>query len=166
MPFEYTRSAIQLPNRRLTAAERAAWIEEYNNNGGASAFELALIAAINHERVSHGLNEVQIDESLMLAARFYAQTIANHNFALSNSVGPYGGSLGTAESFGAVMSFNGGGGNMGGWSYTAIVTLWMNSVNNRAFILSPSHRYIGFGSHLGGRNGVVHHLYLSAFPSN
>jgi len=174
-PFEYTRSAIQLPNARLTAEERTEWIAEYNSNGGASAFELEMVAQINAIREYHGLNPLIINTSLMQAARFYTQTMANLNLDLGSSVGPYGGSRATAEAFGVRIGFTGESGNRygwsggsgfwGGWTYASIVTGWMNAgppyYRHRAFILSPHHRYIGFGSHLGGRRGVFHYLLLS-----
>ena len=164
--FEYTRSAIQLPDRRQTSYERQAWIYEYNQNGGPSAFELNMINLVNQARAHYGLSILQIDDSLMMAARFYTQTLANHDLVLSSRVGPYGGSRNTLESFGARTNWSGGSGNGGGWSYTAIFNNWMRSPGHRTFILAPSHNYIGFGSHLGGRHGVFHYLLLSGVSRN
>jgi len=156
-----TRSSIQLPDARLTNYERAAWLAEYYYNGGASAFELNMIALINSVREGYGLNPLTIDPTLMHSARFYSQTMANLNLELRNNVGPYGGARPTAEAFGAYLSWTGGGGNWGGWSYQAVFNLWMSSQEHRNFILSPTNNYIGFGSHLGGRRGVFHYLFLS-----
>ena len=160
--FEYTQSAIQLPNARQTAEERATWIEEYRANGGPSAFELNMVNLVNQARAHYGLSVLQMDESMMMAARFYSQTMANLNLNLSSSVGPYGGSRGTLASFGVSTRWSGGSGNGGGWSYTAIFNNWMRSPGHRAFILAPTHNYIGFGSHLGGRHGVFHYLLLNS----
>ena len=164
--FEYTQSAIQLPQARQTPYQRQAWIDEYNQNGGPSAFELNMVNLVNQARAHYGLNTLQISDSLMMAARFYTQTLANHDLVLSSSVGPYGGSRGTLESFGARTNWSGGSGNGGGWSYTAIFNNWMRSPGHRSFILAPSHNYIGFGSHLGGRHGVFHYLLLSGVSGN
>ena len=165
-PFFYTLSDINLPDRQLTPYERAAWIYEYHANGGASAFELQVIALINQERVNRGLNELVIDETLMLVSRFYSQTLANLNLQLGHYLGPYGGAYRTANSFGANLGrWRGGNGNMGGWTPVSIVARWMESTTHRNFILAADHRYIGFGSHLGGRMAVVHYLLLSHYPS-
>jgi len=161
IPFEYTRSDIQLPNAMLTEDERAAWIEEYYRNGGASAFELQMIYHVNLVRETYGLSPLTIDPTLMHAARFYAQTLGNHDLVLSSTVGPYGGSRQTATAFGARLVWSGGSSNWGGWSYTAVLARWMSAAGHRNFILSPNHIYIGFGSHLGGRHGVFHYLFLN-----
>jgi len=173
-PFEYTRSAIQIPNRRLSTAERTTWIAEYNSNGGASAFELALIERINQERESRGLNRLTMHPPLMLAARFYAQTLANLNLPVGSRVGPYERSLYVARAFGGSLrvspeshqGWSGGIYNAGGWSYTYMVDNWMSNPNRSNFILSPNHRYIGFGSHLGGDREIVHYLFLSGWSGN
>jgi len=163
---------MQMPNRRLTNQERDAWIAEYYDNGGASAFELSMVAAINEVRAQHGLHPLTISAPMMHAARFYTQTMSNLSLDLGSSVGPYGGSQATALAFGARLlvrpraaggwySWAGGSGNWGGWSYNGILALWMGSQGHRNFILSPYNNYIGFGSYLGGRRGVYHYLILS-----
>jgi len=166
--FIYTRSEIQLPtNRRLTPQERATWLEEYYANGGASEFELNMLAAINEVREYYGLQPLAIAPPLMHTARFYAQTLTTMNLPLLSTVGPYGGSRPTASAFGASLfrdgntAWSGGSGNRTGWSYNAILADWLNSPNHRAFILSPFNNYVGFGSHLGGRYGVIHYLLMS-----
>jgi len=149
----------------LSESERAAWIAEYYYNGGASAFELAMVDFINHERERRGLSTVTVDASLMHAARFYAQTIANLELPLRSSVGPYGGSLNTANAFGGNLGrWQGGSSNRGGWSYRAMVGLWLSSPNSN-FILAADQRYIGFGSHFCERYGVIHYLFMSSRPS-
>ena len=159
--FEYTQSAIQLPNARQTPEQRAEWIAEYRENGGPSAFELNMVYLVNLARAHYGLSILQMDESMMMAARFYSQTMANLNLNLSSRVGPYGGSRETLQSFGVSTRWSGGSGNGGGWSYTAIFNNWMRNPGHRAFILAPSHNYIGFGSHLGGMHDVFHYLLLN-----
>ena len=129
--------------------------------GGPNAFELEMLAAINNVRAERGLVPVQMDMPLMMAARFYSQTLSNLGFNLAHNVGPYGGSRPTAESFGARMTWTGGNGHSGGWAVQTILNRWMNSPGHRDFILAPAHRYIGFGSQLGGPHGVFHYLFLS-----
>jgi len=167
--FIYTRSSIQLPNEPLPSQARAAWIQEYYYNGGASAFELRMINQINIVREGYGLHPLAIAPSLMHAARFHTQIMANLDLELGSNVGPYGGSRQTAHAFGVSLfaspttsgQWSGGSGNWGGWSYTAILALWLENSSHRNFILSPNNNYIGFGSHLGGRHGVFHYLLLS-----
>jgi len=69
----YTRSSITLPNRSLTEAELATWIDEYNEMGGATDFELGVIREINRIRVEHGLHPLALDPALLMASRLKAQ---------------------------------------------------------------------------------------------
>jgi len=151
-PFLYTQSEITLPNRRLTALERQAWIDEYNDNGGASAFEMEVIRLINGIRVQHGLNSLQICENLMMASRFYSQTLVDLNLALSHNAGPYGSSRAVAESFG-VNNRRGANGTRGRWTEQDVVDGWMNSSGHRNNILRAEITHVGFGSYLGGLSG-------------
>ena len=154
-PFSYTRSAIRLPNRQLTAQERANWIAEYNRMGGASAFELEVVRLINVERSRHGLNPLAIDTRLMHASRFYAQLLSNLNLSLGHHHGPYGGSFGTASAFG-VFAFTANGA-AGQRTPQALVTGWMNSPGHRANILRANSTHVGVGSQAGGQWGVFHY---------
>ncbi|MCL2168406.1 MAG: CAP domain-containing protein [Defluviitaleaceae bacterium] len=69
----YARSQITLPNRRLTKCELADWIYEYNQMGGATAFELAVIEEINRVREYYGLNPLTLNPALMMSARHKTQ---------------------------------------------------------------------------------------------
>ena len=164
-PFLYTRSNIQLPNRRQTNYEREEWINEYNNNGGPSAFELEVVRLVNNAREEHGLNRLYINNDMMMASRFYAQTITNLDlspFGTNPQRGPYHGPMGTSASFGAVVEWwTDSNLNGGGLTAEGIVNSWMRSQGHRNYILHPNHMYIGFGSHLGGRFNVFHSLLLS-----
>jgi len=160
VPFLYTQSTIQIPNRRLTTAERQAWIDEYRANGGASAFELEVIRLVNEERAARGLNILQVDNNLMMAARFYTQTLSNLNLPLGHGEGPYGGSGGTAEAFGDSPGWRNG--MWGVWTPEDVVGAWMNSPAHRDNMLRPSHTRIGFGSYLGGQWGVFHYAYFNS----
>jgi len=160
IPFLYTLSSITLPNRQLTESERAEWIAEYWEMGGASAFELEVIRLVNEERIAYGLNALQIDYVFMTAARFYSQTLADLDLPLGHGEGPYGGSANTVLAFGGTTAGwrNGGGGN---WTPEALVSAWMYSESHRNNILGPGHTRVGAGSQLGGMWGVFHYLVLA-----
>ena len=162
-PFIYTTSEIELPNRRLSSQEQQAWIDEYNAMGGASAWEIETIRLINEERRQHGLDPLALDRGLMMASRFYAQTLSNLDLNLGHRYGPYGGSGGTASAFDA--SWNTANGNAGRWTPEAAVQGWMNSPGHRANILNPRVRFIGLGAQLGGRWGVFAYSLQSINPS-
>jgi len=170
-------SSITLPNRRLTDAERQEWIADYIDFGGATAVELEVIRLINIERANYGLSQVQMDNSLMLAARFFAQQAhdlrgiwtypvgvypagRSHNFGpyASNPSARHGASANVAEAFGANLRWNGGNWfSSGTMSASSLVSGWMNSPGHRNYILSPEHRFIGVGQFPGG----VSYLFLT-----
>jgi len=172
----FRHSSITLPNRRLTASERTDWIAEYNQLGGASAFELEIVRLINEIRSEHRLSNLQIDDTLMMAGRFYAQTMAT--FAVSDNwshnVGPYavrgerhGASANVVRAFGGQLRWNGGNASRGSGlrSAESVVEGWMNSDGHRRYILSPEHRFIGVGSSLNHSSELGgHFIYL--FLSN
>lgn len=164
-----TQPSITLPNRRLTNAERQNWITEYREMGGASAFELEVVRLINEVRAEHNLSYLQIDDILMMSARFYAQILADLDLPLGHNEGPYatnpnashGASANVARAFGGQLRWNGGNGSAGRRTPEGVVDGWMNSAGHRRYILSPEHRYIGVGTQLGGRHGVFHYMFLS-----
>ena len=124
--------------------------------GGASAFELEVVRIVNEIRADHGLNQLVIDQTLMMAARFYAQTMANLDLPLGHREGPYGGSRETLQAFGftGAAAMNG---SAGRWTAQGLVDGWMNSPGHRDNILSPRAVSIGVGSQLGGRWGIFHY---------
>ena len=162
------QSSITLPNRRLTEAERNAWIAEYRSNGGSSLFEQEVVRLVNLIRAEHRLSQVSIDNTLMMAARFYAQNLRQIG-TLGHNIGPYatdpnathGASANTAAAFGARLRWNGGNGSMHSGAHTpqSLVTSWMNSDGHRRYILSPEHRFIGVGS--VGANPQFNYMFLS-----
>ena len=160
-PFLGTQSSITLPNRRLNNTEMQQWITEYMANNGANPFEVEVIRLVNLERTAQGLASLTMCHTLMLASRFYAQTMANLNTGLGNEYGPYGGSAGTADAFGdtvqIVRLMNSSGGI---WTAQAIVSGWMAHATHRSNILNPYLTRIGMGSQLGGVNEIYHHLML------
>lgn len=161
-------SRIGLPNRRLTDSERNAWIAEYRAMGGATAAELEIVRLINVERANHGLVHLQIDESLMMAARFFAQQAndlrglysGTHNFGpyATNINAQHGASANVAAAFGGNLNWNSGSWHSSGTiSPSALVADWMASSVSRSFILSPEHRFIGVGQFPGG----ISYMFLS-----
>jgi len=147
-------SGITITNRQLTPAERQAWINEYNTTG-ATAFELEVVRLTNIERANHGLAPLELCHTLMMAARFYAQTMSNLNTALIHNVGPYGGSFGTADAFGdQVVAARAANGIAGRWTPESAVQGWMESPDHRENILHPQLTRMGAGFYLGGQWGV------------
>ena len=124
--------------------------------GGQFFFELEVVRIINEIRAENGLNQLPTDNTLMMAARFYAQTMANLNLNLGHNVGPYGGSRGTADAFGitSALAMNGAGDAN---TPQGVVDMWMNSPGHRDNILSPNATRIGLGSHAGGTWGAFHY---------
>ena len=167
-PFAYTRSNIVLPDRRLTNSERNEWILEYFDMGGPSAFETEVIRLINLVRAEHGRSPVQMDYRLMMAARFYTQQKANLDVEIGSNRGPYsversnhGASYNIVRAFGGRLRTTSGSPGVGYWEPEAFVTHLMSLAPHRNFVLNPEHRFIGVGSHLGGRFGVFQYLHLS-----
>jgi len=145
--LQSTTSSITLQNRRLTAVERQIWIDEYNALGGANTFELEVVRLVNEIRVEYGLSMFEIDETLMMAARFYSQTIGNLNLTMGHNEGPYGGSRNTVHAFGRARGVANG--NAGARTPEAVVDSWMNSPGHRENLLrQTSLSRIGFGSHM------------------
>jgi len=174
-------SQITLPNRRLTVSERAEWIAEYSQLGGVSALELEMVRIVNETRASHGLSRLEICETLMMAARFYAQTRATFAVesdpgpGLVHNVGPYadspgqgwypwGASYNIVRAFGGQLRWGGGNANWNIWTAEEVVYRWMNSPGHRRYILAPEHRYIGAGwtlSHGSEVGNVFQYLFMS-----
>jgi len=166
--LENTQSSITLPNRRLTDAERNAWIAEYHQMGGANAFEIEVVRLTNEIRAVHGVPPLATDPILMMVARFHTQTMANLDTQLGHNVGPYGGPHntrnmggdtwggGALEAFGFTAAT---GGNGHWWAMTPqdVVDAWMDSPGHMSNILDAGFTRIGFGSHLGGQWGVFHY---------
>ena len=166
-------SRMTIPNRQLTEAEIAQYVADYWEIGGHSDFQLEVIRLVNNIRREHNLEPVQIDDRLMIAARFYAQTMVQLNGGnIGHNIGPYavpgathGASRNIAEAFGARLRWNGGNAAGGNVSPEKLVDMWMNSEGHRRYILSPEHRYGGTGSYAGGRFGACHYLFLSDNPN-
>lgn len=152
---------IVLPNRQLTEEELLAWVAEYQDLGGPTAFELELVAAINEYRWNNGqLPPLTIHPELMLAARFHSQTLADLGFFPPGThvAGPYGGSLAVAELFGqwrghAIMASNS--------NVQAVINLWSTSPGHRDAMLLTTATYIGLGSSPRPGGGMAHYAMIS-----
>jgi len=157
--IESTQSQIRLPNRQLTVAERAAWISEYHELGGANAFELEIIRLVNEIRREYGLNELEIEQTNMYAARFHVQTLATHpRTGTAHTAGPYGGSGATVRAFGG----NGSSGAWQGGGFTpeGVVRAWMNSPGHRATLMMTRGLDVGIGTYGAHRYIFVqHHMW-------
>lgn len=158
-----------LPNRRLTPTERTNWIASYQMLGNAFTFELETARLINEVRLRYGLSPVRLDETLLRAARFHSQTMAQLN-TLSHNAGPYadvpgawsGASRNVAEAFGARLRWDGGNGASGHSTPQALVSGWLRSTGHHRFLVSHEHTYIGTGSHTGGPPANrFHYLFMS-----
>ncbi|MCL2008140.1 MAG: CAP domain-containing protein [Treponema sp.] len=167
-PPAFAQSSITLPNRRISAPERSVWIEDYRRFGGPTVVELEVIRLINIERTNLNLSRVTRDDTLMMAARFFAQQAhdlrglytGTHNFGpyADDPSASHGASANVAASFGGRLRWNGGNWySSGNLSAEFLVNGWMNSPGHRAYIVSPEHRYIGVGHFPGG----ISYMYLS-----
>jgi hypothetical protein len=111
---------------------------------------------------------VQIDNTMMQAARYYSQIMFELN-VLSHNIGPYatnptaehGASGNVARAFGANVSWGGGNGAFGQRTPENLVEGWMNSPGHRRYIVSPEHRFIGVG-----RTGLYTYMFLSDTASS
>ncbi|MCL2044040.1 MAG: CAP domain-containing protein [Treponema sp.] len=168
-PPTIAQSSITLPDRRITDAERNAWIADYRKFGGPTTVELEVIRLINNVRANNSLSQVARDDALMMAARFYAQQAwdlrglgyrGGHNFGpyADNQSATHGASANVAAAFGGRLRWNGGNWySSGNLSAEFLVNGWMNSEGHRNYILSPEHRFIGAGHFPGG----ISYMYLS-----
>jgi uncharacterized protein YkwD len=173
MQSEFTfelASERTLPNRRLTDSERAEWIAEYNEMGGASEFELEIVRLTNAARAEHGLAPLQIDENLMLAARFYAQTLAQSDIAqgrttaqirrIVHDYGPYGSSRNTATAFGGRST---GSNSQWGLAHTtpqSVVDRWLESPGHRANMLRRNAAVMGIGTQMSDTGRPYHYMFI------
>ena len=167
-PPDVAQSSITLPARRLTDAERNAWIADYRAFGGPTTVELEVVRLVNIVRANHNLSRVVRDDALMMAARFFAQQAndlrglysGTHNFGpyATDPSASHGASANVAAAFGARLRWNGGNWfSSGRLNAHTLVNGWMNSEGHRRYILSPEHRFIGVGQFPGG----ISYMYLS-----
>ena len=140
-----TRSATQIPNRRITDVELETWIEEYAELGGINAFELEVVRLINEIRADYGLHPLAICPQISMAARFHSQELVNRGGRITHTSPHHGGSVARMRMFG---NNQGLAENVHSATYTPdrAVQGWMHSPGHRALVLNASARTIGIGA--------------------
>ena len=165
------RSSITLPNRRLTESELEAWINEYNEMGGATAFELGVIREVNRVRERHGLHPLALSPALMLSARFKAQEFSNLQYYDHNSP-IYGMPWEAARMFG-VQGFVGENLTRTGSTGASVLRTTPERIvegmlasdrGHRELLLDPNLYSVGFGiffspNSTGARGNMSHMFY-------
>jgi uncharacterized protein YkwD len=169
-----TISAISLPNRRLTEPELAAWIDKYNDMGGVTAFELAVVKEINRVRTQHGLRPLALDPALMMAARFKTQEFGDLQYF--GHISPvHGTPAETARMFGYegrrvsenITRAGSSGAPVFRTTPEGIVNGMLASTSgHREILLNPNANSVGFGAFFSpnstGPNGKMSHMFYYA----
>jgi uncharacterized protein YkwD len=169
-----TRSAIMLPRRKLSESELAAWINEYNEMGGVTTFELSVVREINRVRAAYGLNPLALDPSLMMSARLKTQEFGDLQYFAHRSP-IHGSPTESAKMFG-----------FDGWGVAETITqsgsngepvfrsrpegivsgMLASSRGHKEILLNPNTFSMGFGSFFSpnstGRNGDMSHMFYFA----
>ena len=160
----FRRSQIRIPDRRLTELEVAEWTLEYENSGGPDIFELELLRLVNIERESYGLAPLEACRTLMMSARFKAQSMYDLDYFYHQS--PVYGEF-TAiprQIFRYPYILMGENLAFGQRDAKEAMSDWMNSQSHRENILRESFRAMGAGLY-GNRwvkhfGGIVHEPLL------
>lgn len=117
-------------------------VENINNNG-LTADEQEVFDLINNQRVSAGLQALQIDAEVQNVVRAKAQDMVNNNY-FSHTSPTYGSPFDMLKSYG--ISYKAAGENIAGNSTNqGAVNAWMNSEGHKANILSNNYNYTGIG---------------------
>ena len=168
-PLDIT-SAITLPNRRLSDSELEAWIDDYNEIGGASAFELGVIREVNRVRVQHGLQPLALNPVLMMSSRLKAQEFGdlqyyNHRSPMHGSPTDAAQMFGFEGMVGESMTRTGRNGTPIFRSTPVDVVAGMLASNrgHRELLLNPNLYSVGFGAFFSpnstGANGNMSHMF-------
>ncbi|MCL2225092.1 MAG: CAP domain-containing protein [Defluviitaleaceae bacterium] len=170
----HTISEITLPKRSLTESEIEAWVAEYNEMGGATAFEIGVVREVNRVRERYGLRPLALDPALMMAARMKTQEFADlQYFAHTSPV--HGSPFQTAR----MLGFEGFGvsetltqsGSSGAVEFRAnpervVAGMLASTRGHRDILLNPNLYSVGFGSFFSpnstGRNGNMTHMFYHA----
>ena len=123
-----------------------AWITHYHTQGGPNAFEMEVIRLVNDIRYEAGIHPLNISPTLMMAARFRAQGMADMGYmAHVNPV--YGAFRNIPEELFAYPAETTMGENLARWqrSPRAVVDSFMGSEGHRANILRECYVEIGVG---------------------
>ena len=168
-----TRSAITLPNRRLTETELEAWIYEYNEMGGPTAFDLGVVREVNRVRERYGLSPLYLCPALMLSARLKTQEFGDLQYFGHHS--PVHGSPSvSARMFGfdgaageAITRSGGNGAVIFDVTPEGVVGGMLASTRgHRQLLLNPNIDRVGFGSFFSpysrGISGNMTHMFYYA----
>jgi uncharacterized protein YkwD len=133
---------IVIPNRRLTESEISAWIAAY---GSPTEFEREVIRLVNIERAAANLSPLVEDSTLMMSARFKAQSLNDLDyFSHTNPV--YGAFQNISfEVFNIPTQTIAENLARGHRTPAEVVHGWMNSDGHRENILNPDFTRIGVG---------------------
>ena len=170
----YAISTITIPNRQLTESELTAWITEYNELGGATAFELAVVREINRVRAYYGLHPLALDPILMMSARFKTQEVGDlQYFAHTSPI--HGSPTAASRMFGfdglsiseAITSSGSNGTPEFRTNAERIVGgMLASSRGHREILLNPRTYSVGFGSSFSpnstGSCGNMSHMFYHA----
>jgi len=108
--------------------------------------EAALLDAVNRTRAAHGLQPLQLDSRLRLAARHHSGTMLRHNAFAHGAVRARLASYGAqGPRFGENLAWGVG----SRAAATNIVRVWMSTPSHRANLLRPGFRRIGIGAVIG-----------------
>jgi len=140
-----TQPTTPHPNRRMTNAERDAWIDEYRNLGGINSFELEVVYLLNEIRLERGLQPLGICPDLSMASRLMSQLMfEHHQGGRTYHQDPFYGSPWDRTLFfnPAITAIE----NLS-WQSTpsSVIESFMNSPGHRNSMLSSSRSYIGIG---------------------
>jgi len=161
-PGDAVVAVPEIPGRRLTEAEISAWRRAYDAGGGANEFELEVIRLVNIERAREGASPLTADPTLMMAARFKAQSMHDLDYFAHDSP-VYGRFVNISrEVFGFEARAMGENLAWGQATPEHVVRSWMASPGHRANILNPAYNLIGVGFHEGETNG---RLWAQKFSS-
>ena len=168
------RSAITLPNRKLAESELKAWISEYNEMGGATAFELAVVREINRVREQHELRPLALSPMLMMSTRYKTQEFSNLQYYAHRS--PINGS---ATESARMFGFDGlrvsetitrsGNSSEPVFNVTPegiVMGMMASTKGHKEILLNPDAKSVGFGSFFcpnsTGPNGDMSHQFYYA----
>ncbi|MCL2392975.1 MAG: CAP domain-containing protein [Oscillospiraceae bacterium] len=165
------QSEIILPNRPLTESELDAWIDEYNEMGGVTAFELAVVREINRVREQYGLRPLALDPTLMISARLKTQEFGDLQY--QNHISTVHGRPAEAarmfgfEGSGVSEAFTQSGSNGTPEFRTnaerVVGGMLASTRGHREMLLNPNLYSVGFGASFSpnstGRNNNMSHMF-------
>ena len=169
------RSDITLPNRRLTEDELAAWVYEYVEMGGVTAFELAVIREINRVREYYGVRPLALDPALMMSARLKTQEFGDlqyfsHTSPVHGSPSQMANMLGF-EGIGVSETITRAGNNarepvLRTTPERIVQGMLLSTRGHRQILLNPNLYSVGFGAFFSpnstGANGNATHMFYFA----